>query len=182
MSAYVGGDSSAFDELSHRYAGMVIAFMRKGYVAQTDAEDLTQQVFLQLHRARRDFKPGALLRPWLMTIARNVKHDHWRRVLRRPLPQTLLEDPVGRPLAMEDTGELRDALERAVETLPESMRTVIRAFWFEDKSHTEIAASLGISRGAVKVRAHRAYAKLRQVLSDSGEMGNRDAGSDVEDS
>ena len=117
-----------------------------------------------------------------MTIARNVKHDHWRRVLRRPLPQTLLEDPVGRPLAMEDTGELRDALERAVETLPESMRAVIRAFWFEDKSHTEIAASLGISRGAVKVRAHRAYAKLRQVLSDSGEIRNRDTASGVGDS
>jgi len=182
MAAYVDGEVGAFDQLFGRYAGMVIAFMRKGYVAQADAEDLTQQVFLQLHRARRDFKPGALLRPWLMTIARNVKHDHWRRVLRRPLPQTLLEDPVGRPLAMEDTGELRDVLERAVESLPESMRAVIRAFWFEDRSHTEIAASLGISRGAVKVRAHRAYVRLRQVLSESGGLRNRDTGTDVEDS
>ena len=177
MAAYVGGDISAFDEIFRRYSGMVTGFMRKGYLSLADAEDLTQQVFLQLHRARRDFRPGALLRPWLMTIARNTKHDHWRRVLRRPLPQTLLEDPVGKPMQAGDGGELKEALERAVAQLPESMQRVIRAYWFEDRSHAEIAAKLGVSRGAVKVRAHRAYARLRELLTDLPR--NRDADGDV---
>jgi len=75
MAAYVGGDTSAFDEIFRRYSGMVIGFMRKGYLSLADAEDLMQQVFLQLHRARRDFRPGALLRTLLTELPRNRDAD-----------------------------------------------------------------------------------------------------------
>ncbi|MHC4954743.1 MAG: RNA polymerase sigma factor [Planctomycetota bacterium] len=183
MSAYVAGEAGAFEALFDRYAGILIAIMRRGYVAEADAEDLTQQVFLQLHRARNDFRPGALLRPWLMAIARNVKRDHWRKVLRHPPPKALMEDQFEYPGRAGDDIDLREALDRAVDSLPVTLRKVVRGYWFDHKSYAEISHDLGISKTAAKVRAHRAYLALRKVLAEQGlnpgTPGNRGAADDV---
>lgn len=168
MLAYVAGDDVAFEELFRRYHDLVRGHMRRGYLSEADVEDLTQQVFLQLHRARRDYRPDRPLRPWLMTIARNVKRDHLRREMRRPQPAELLDQHVGRPEPGVDRVALREALDEALRLLPASLRRILEAYWVEHLSHAEIARRHGISRAAAKVRVHRAYRALRRRLAEYG--------------
>lgn len=166
MRAYVAGDQDAFTELFSRFGGVVLGRMRRT-VGQSTARDLTQQTFLQFHRARRDFHDGSDVRPWLMMIARNVLRDHLRHAARRPGGMPLLDEPVAAS-APQDAAEARAAVLKAVDDLPESQRVVVRQHWLEHRSHAQIARDLGVSRGAVKVRAHRAYQTLRLVLDAQG--------------
>jgi RNA polymerase sigma-70 factor (ECF subfamily) len=170
MVAYAAGDGAAFDTLFDRYAGLVLGYMRRGYLSRTDAQDLAQQTFLQLHRARRDYKAGAPLRPWLMTIARNVKRDHFRKQSRRDVMAPLLED-LGRSDVRFERGDLRELLGRAIERLPKTLGIVVRARWLEERSYDEIGRELGISPGAAKVRAHRACRALRTILTSDNRPG-----------
>jgi RNA polymerase sigma factor (sigma-70 family) len=167
MTAYVGGDGAAFDELFRRYAPMLMRIMHRQMRVEDDRRELVQQTFLQLHRARNDFQQGRKLRPWLMTIAYNLKREYFRRRMRKP--ETPLEfEPA-------DTREHRDPLERkaavlrlraALAQLPEGQRDVIAMHWFEELSFPEVAKIIGLSVSAVKVRAHRGYKQLRKLLED----------------
>jgi len=176
MTAYVAGDERAFEELFRRHAGPILGLMRRGWVDRATAEDLVQQTFLQLHRARHDFRAGGAFRAWLFTIARNVRRDHLRRVLRRE-PTLDLE---GREPGRSDEGPARyaarEALGHALDRLPVTLRRVLELHYFEHLSFADVAASLGISRSAAKVRAHRAYRALRELLEPPEEV--QEAGCD----
>ena len=132
--------------------------------ASAAAQDLVQQTFLQVHRARRDFRPGSALRPWLYTIAANLRRESRRRAARRPeLPlaeQTSREPSVG-PAASTPAERL---VRRALQDLPDGQREVVVLHWYEGYTFREIAQIVGASQSAVKVRAHRAYERLRAVL------------------
>src|SRR5262245_36741090 len=84
MAAYVAGDQAAFNALFRNYAPVLKRFFVRQGKRQADAQDLVQQTFLHVHRARYEYRTGDALRPWLFTIARNVGHDHGRRQQRRP--------------------------------------------------------------------------------------------------
>ena len=84
MAAYVAGDQSAFSELFSRYGQMLVRLMSRHIRNQDDVHELVQQTFLQLHRARADFDQSRKLRPWLMTIAFNLKREYYRRRMRKP--------------------------------------------------------------------------------------------------
>ena len=152
MAQYVSGSDDAFRELFRLYAPLLLGYMRRGYLGEEDARDLVQQTFLQLHRARHDFRSGAALRPWLMTIARNVKRDHFRREQRRD-PVAPLLDELGRTDARFARAELREWIARCVDRLPAALACIVRGHWFEGRTYDAIARSLGISSGAAKVRA-----------------------------
>lgn len=167
MAAYVGGDRSAFAELFSRYGPRLQRLMQRDMSRAEDAHDLVQQTFLQLHRARNDFRVGAKLRPWLFTIALNLKRQHFRRLGRRPESSLDAEDggiepvaPRGNPEARVGDVQLRAALQK----LPDAQREVIVLHWFEGLSFREIATAVGASQSAVKVRAHRGYNKLRETM------------------
>jgi len=167
MAAYVAGDASAFDELFARYAPILLRVMRQQLHSQEEANDLVQQTFLQLHRARHDFRSDAKLRPWLFTIALNLKREHLRRLKRRPETELTL-DGHSDPKVRSDAGRLEAArtLQFALEKLHPSYREVIELHWFAQLSFSEIAELLGATVSAVKVRAHRGYAALREILQD----------------
>lgn len=170
MFAYVAGDTGAFDELFARYAPVLLRVMRHQLRSQEEANDLVQQTFLQLHRARHDFRADASLRPWLFTIALNLKREHLRRVKRRPESELTLDgrsDPKVRP----EAGRLEAArtLQFALEKLHPSQREVIELHWIAELSFSEIAELVGASVSAVKVRAHRGYSTLRELLEDGVE-------------
>src|SRR5512142_912477 len=78
MAAYVDGDQAAFRELFARHAPLLTRVVRAQLKSDEETRDLVQQVFLQLHRARRDYRKGDPLRPWLFTIAYNLCRDRWR--------------------------------------------------------------------------------------------------------
>lgn len=166
MAAYVAGDRGAFTVLFARYAPRLRRLVARDLARGGDADDLVQQAFLQMHRARRDFRPESRLRPWLFTIALNLKRQYFRRRGRRP-ESALPEDGSAEPVAPrgDPEGAVRDAqVRRALDALPESQREVIMLHWFEGLSFREIAPVVGASQPAVKVRAHRGYEKLREAL------------------
>ena len=169
MAAYVGGERAAFGELFARYGPRLVRLFSRDLGGRDEVHDLVQQTFLQLHRARRDFRVDAKLRPWLFTIALNLKRQHFRRLGRRgeaSLEDTNAAEPVaprGNPEA-----DVRDAqLRRALDRLPEAQREVIVLHWFEGLSFREIADAVGAGVSAVKVRAHRGYGRLRDLMADA---------------
>lgn len=168
MAAYATGDKSAFRELFDRYAPVVARVIRRGIARQDVARELVQETFLQVHRARADYDPSRPLRPWVTTVAMNVRRDYLRRIQRRPegaLADGREADPaaVGAdPLAAAEARSVREV----VAQLPDNQRVVIELHWFEGLSFSEVASVLGMNGSAVKVRAHRAYKRLRELLAD----------------
>lgn len=165
MASYVTAkDRSAFEALYRRHAPKLYAFFRRTVRSDHVAQDLTQQTFLHLHRARRDYRQGRPLRPWLYTIAVNVRRQHVRTRMRRPeAPIEAAAEPSTGPGVSTATDRL---VRRALEELPEGQREVVVLHWYQGLSFAEIAEAVGASRSAVKVRAHRAYNRLRELLKE----------------
>jgi len=162
----VDGERGAFEALFRRYAVRLNGYFLRTVGSESLAQDMVQQTFLHVHRARADFRQGAPFRPWLYAIAANVRREHFRKRYRRP--ETQLDPAVhGEPTTAPATSTRTDRLvRRALDALPESQREVVVLHWYEELSFAEIAELVGASRSAVKVRAHRAYNKLRQVLGE----------------
>lgn len=162
MEAAARGASDAIDALFERYADRLYGWLASS-VGPDAAEDLVQQTFLHVHRARHDFRPGARFRPWLYAIAANCRRQAARTRARRP--ESPLE-PTDHPGVAPDAlpPEAR-ALRAAMASLPDASREVLVLHWWQGLSMAEIAEALGSTTSAVKVRAHRAYEALRTTLS-----------------
>jgi RNA polymerase sigma-70 factor (ECF subfamily) len=168
MTAYIAGDKAAFRELFQRYAPLLQRAMARDLRSPEEANDLVQQTFLHLHRSRLDFEPGRKLKPWIFTIALNLKREYFRRSKRRH--ETSLEDdrvaePYEGPRGQERSDAARETA-LALSTLPAEHREVIELHWFAGLSFPEVAEAVGSTIAAVKVRAHRGYVALRARLGD----------------
>jgi RNA polymerase sigma-70 factor (ECF subfamily) len=171
MLAYARGDQAAFRELFSRYAPMLLRLMTRTVSRGADAQDLVQQTFLQLHRARGDFRADMRVRPWIMTIAMNLARDLLRRRGRRPEVE-VEEDALPAPSAIAsqqvESKDVGRRVREALAALPREQREVIELHWFEQLSFQEIAAIVGATSGAARVRAHRGYTTLRARLEGEG--------------
>jgi len=168
MAAYADGDHAAFRELFARNAPLLTRVVRSQVASDDECRDLVQQTFLQLHRARRDYRKGEPLRPWLLTIAYNLCRDRWRALgHRREIPIEDAPLPVESATASDLLQEHQRAaqLRAALAVLPSEQQRVIEMHWFAGLPLPEVAAALGVSLSAVKVRAHRAYERLRNNLA-----------------
>jgi RNA polymerase sigma factor (sigma-70 family) len=167
MARFCQGESTAFDALFQRYARPVQGYLHRLTGSQATAEDLVQLTFLSLVRARGRFQEGSRFKPWLYAIATNAARDFQRRGRR---PEELTPEgelPVGIPAETagpRDSG-LESAVQRALEQLPEGQRIPILLHRFEGMSFAEVADAMGLTESAVKVRAHRGYARLRELLA-----------------
>lgn len=167
FSAYVAGDVAAFQALFARYAPLLMRLMLRDVRRRQEAEELVQDTFLHLHRSARDFRPGARLRPWLMTIALNLKREHFRRKIRRPEAPLELDgrrDPPAASARVIERHDARRQIELALSSLPENQREVIVLHWFAGLSFPEISEIVGASLSAVKVRAHRGYKRMKSTI------------------
>jgi len=130
-----------------------------------DAEDLTEQTFLQAYRhferAQRESR-GRPLRPWLIRIAHNLAANYYRDRARKP--QTNLEDAGVLP-TLHDTEEVQHVL-TGVAKLPEDRRDALIMRFALDMDNREIARALGRTDGATKVLIHRAIKQLEEELAD----------------
>jgi RNA polymerase sigma-70 factor (ECF subfamily) len=164
MAAYAAGDKAAFRELFQRYAPVLMRLMLRDLRRPEDARDLLQQTFLQLHRARFDFVQGEPFRPWLFTIALNLKRQSFRQHRRRPeVPLEPPAEPLAPPLL--EQAETGQAVRWALSELSADCREVIELHWLGGLSFAEVGACLKISAVAAKVRAHRGYVRLRELLN-----------------
>ena len=168
MAAYAGGDAASFNELFERYAPLLVRMMRRKIASPEAADDLVQQTFLQVHRARADYDSSRPFRPWVWTIAMNLQREHFRRLGRKPETPLEREPPAssGRPGEALEQMERARRLRAAVDALPAGQREVIELHWFDELSFPEVAQVLGVRTSAVKVRAHRGYGTLRAALQD----------------
>ena len=176
MERYATGDDRALAELYRRGAGRVRGFLIRLSGDPVLAEDLTQETFVRIHRARGNFAAGAAALPWMFAIARNAFLDHARREnVRRNSSARLAPDPV----AAKDTQgdevlsgrEMLDIVRETLERLPMLQRDAFVLLRFEGLSVSEAAQILGATEAAVKVRAFRAYEALRAALESKGADG-----------
>lgn len=179
MDRYALGEDAAFDELYQRGAPRVRRFLLRLSGTAALADDLTQETFLRVHRARGSFGRGAAAVPWILAIARNVFRDHARRARARPVTTEASrtdDDGVQAQASPETRGdealagrEMLEIVRRTLATLPVLQREAFVLLRFEGLSVIEAAQVVGTTEGALKVRAFRAYEALRRALGDFAE-------------
>lgn len=166
------GDASAFEELYHRYCRRVYSLCLRLTGNVDDAEDLTQDVFLLVHRKLGSFRGDASFSTWLHRVAVNRALMHLRkssvRHERAEDRDELRKIAAARAREQEGLSPIdRIALWRAIRNLPRGYRTVLVLHDVEGYRHDEIAALLGISVGATKSQLHKARMKVRRSLCRS---------------
>lgn len=164
------GDEAAFLLLYERHRTAVFRFACRMLGSSTQAEDVTQECFLQVLRRPEAFRPDrASLRTYLCAIARHLAF----RLLRKRGQETALDDPPeekggpggGDPLGRVIEEEAAEAVRSAVEALPPLQREAVILFEYQEMSLADVAAVCDVDVGTVKSRLHRARERLRRTLA-----------------
>lgn len=172
------GDRAAFTELVDKYKQRVMNFVYQRLRDEAEAEDLAQNVFLQVYKSRARYKQTAKFSTWLFTIAHNLCLNELRRRSRHPaesLEETHTENEDQPPRQIEDKshvgapenvlrGELAQKIEEALRELPENQRSAILLCREEDLSYEQIAKILRCSLSATKSLIHRGRETLKEKL------------------
>jgi len=170
VTAAQDGDREAFDELVRiTYAeSYTLALRLTGN--EEDARDVVQEAYLRAFRGLRRFRGDARFSTWMYRITANCAATHLGKRTKHRHEQlddddSVLDDrPASDPQQQSDATELRARLTVALEALPDKLRQVVVLRDIYDLPHEAIAAELGISETAAKVRLHRARKKLREDL------------------
>jgi RNA polymerase sigma-70 factor (ECF subfamily) len=175
MARYCDGDAIAFRELYAAVSPRLYGYLVKMSRSRALADDLLQQTFLKVHRARAAYVRGADPLPWIYSIAHRTFIDDVRKGKRAKvnvgdgddLPE-IAADIRGDALDAKDDPrvdpELLASTLEALAELPEQQREAVVLTKLEGKSVAEAAEIAGTSVGAMKVRAHRGYEALRKLL------------------
>jgi len=181
------GSATAFEELVRRYQSRLVGILEHLVNNRDQAEDLAQDVFLRVYRARKTYTPGAKFATWLFTIANNLASSARRSKARRPEVNLAAYDtgPMGaRPLDVMlqassgqmparqlDKAEMRDIVRLALTALNERQRMAVLLNKFENMSYADIAETMQMSPQAIKSLLSRARVHLREVLEPYLETG-----------
>lgn len=166
MLAYQGGDALAFDYLYTVLAPGLLGYLQSLTRDRGRAEDLLQETFMQLHKARATYLHGRPVKPWVYAIARNVFLMQRRAATRRGRREVLADEELPEvpiPPEVESLAD-REMVRRALARLPDDRREVLVLHHIMGMSFKEVGAVLGISEGAAKVRAHRGVVQLREII------------------
>ena len=160
MERYVGGDPTAFDELFRRYEPRAFSYFLRRTGSPDRAQDLYQDLFLRIHRARDSYDSRRSFSPWFFQIAHRLLIDDQRRAYRSH--ELSLEDQHQDAIAAptRDVSQ-RDELEQLLKGLSAEERHVLVRAKGEGVSYAQIASQLGKSIDAVKQMASRAARRLR---------------------
>ena len=169
MLALKAGDENAFTELVDRHRDAVVNLAYRYLGNKTDAEDLAQEVFLKVHRARDRYEPAAKFTTWLYRVAANACLNEVRDRRRRPtFAAGTLEDPPAAdgasPVEEAERSELRERVRQALAELPERQRMALLLNKFHGLGYEEMADSLGMTVPAVKSLLVRARENVRQAI------------------
>jgi RNA polymerase sigma-70 factor (ECF subfamily) len=174
MTRIGAGDHEAFRQLVERHQHAVIGTVTKMLGNPSDAQDISQQVFLRIWRNAKRYRPEAKFTTYIFTITRNLVFNETRRRGRkkevssdareehsRHLPEDL---PDRQPDAQLLQAELQQTINAAIAALPETQRMAVVLWRYKQLSYEEIAAVLGLSGSAVKSLLFRARTSLREAL------------------
>jgi RNA polymerase sigma-70 factor (ECF subfamily) len=164
VAAARDGAPEAFAELHRRFA-RVVHGIALAHVAPADAEDVTQDVFVRVHRSLATLRDPVAFPAWICRVARSVAMDHARRTRRRPREAPL---PEGRaaPDAPESDTELRARVLHCLARMPEAYRETLFLRLAEGLAGPEIAERTGLTPESVRVNLCRGMAMLRPMLRE----------------
>jgi RNA polymerase sigma-70 factor, ECF subfamily len=191
LMVQVRGDVvGAFETLVERYQNRLVGILFHLVGNREEAEDLCQEVFFRIYKARKGYRPRAKFSTWLFTIANNLALNHLRRKGRNPsVPiggsatdsaavASVAQQLAGRegtPSAQMRQAELADLVREALAVLNEDQKLAVLLNKFEEMSYAEIADVMGRSPAAVKSLLARARNQLREQLEPYLLTGQRDA-------
>jgi RNA polymerase sigma-70 factor (ECF subfamily) len=178
VTAFLGGEERAFQELVERYQTRLLNFIYRTIGDRDRAEDLVQEVFIRVYRHLHRFDRSKKFSTWVYTIASNLAKNELRNRSRSPLVlfQTIQgsNDDEDRPVQFEDTTarpddmyrkrHLRELVEQTVAQLPEHHRQVFVLRELEGKSYEEIAEITDCNLGTVKSRLNRARTAFAAII------------------
>jgi RNA polymerase sigma-70 factor (ECF subfamily) len=174
MERYAQGDGSAFDLVYEAVAPRLEAYLRRHVRERSRIEDLIQQTFLQMHRARGTFMAGAEVLPWAFAIARRLMIDSARKGWREAPIADHVDELAAKMTSAASGQELLEAQEArarlslAYAGLSEPQRAAFDMVKSEGLSHAQAASILGTTVTGIKLRVHRAYLALRAAIGDPG--------------
>lgn len=169
-----GGDLDAFEELVRRYRNEVFAVSYHYLRNREDAWDNSQDVFIKAHRGLKRFRGESSFKTWILRITANRCKDHFKKRRLRTVAldaedgDRQVPSPALGPTGNLEAKELGQAIQRALDTLPEKHRTAFILREYEGLSYEEMAQRIGCSTGTVMSRLHHARKKLQKTLVSMG--------------
>jgi RNA polymerase sigma-70 factor (ECF subfamily) len=172
-------EPGAFEELVNLYQHRLVAVMHHLVGNAEEAEDLAQEVFLRVYRARHKYRPRAKFSTWLFTIANNLALNALRARQRKPVvplavrdsgplgprpAEQLVRDQAAQPMHRMQQQELAGIIRQAIQGLNERQRMAVILNKFEDMNYAEIAEVMELTTKAVKSLLSRARMNLRAAL------------------
>ncbi|TPG19391.1 RNA polymerase sigma factor [Pedococcus bigeumensis] len=154
-----------FSALFERTHVALLGYAVRRVADPADAADVVAETFLVAWRRLEDVPVGEQARPWLFGVARRVLANHYRGERRRVALADRLRDSLHEAVQPLEVREAT-AVERALDRLPDDDRELLRLLAWEELAREEIAVAMGLTRGAVRVRLHRARTKLKQAMED----------------
>ena len=172
------GDQEAFEALVSRYKKPLFMLIYHYVGDYHEAEDVLQQVWLQLYLSLATLRPKKQIKPWLFTVARNRSLDALRR---KRLPSFFevetgheegeavswdaIPDTSPAPEELAERRDLQQAIQRAIQALPHKYRSVVLLYYSDQLTFSEIGRALNMPDSTVKTRFYRARPLLRAVLT-----------------
>ena len=180
MLAYAGGDASAFDRLYHRHKGGVYRYLLRQCKSSAAADELFQDIWMNVIRVRATYQPTARFTTWLYTLAHNRLVDHWRANghvkqvstdddgddATRDAVEAIAGSRVDEPAVRAEAHALGARLRTALDALPAAQRDAFLLHQEGGLALADIATLTGVGIETVKSRLRYAMAKLRAELAD----------------
>ncbi len=178
MLSFQQGDEGAFTELVHRYQGRIVSLAFRYLASAADAEDLAQEVFLRVYRAREKYEPSAKFSTWVYRVTVNASLNYLRgRKVRRNINAEMpagsdeggggpdfADDRAPSPHGEAEKQELSEMLGEIVDDLPERQRIAILLNKYQGLSYQDTADAMEMSIPAVKSLLTRARVNIKDKL------------------
>jgi RNA polymerase sigma factor (sigma-70 family) len=165
MEAVKNGDLQQASVLFDRYNKRIFNFLARMTMDRQQAEDLAQNVFLRIIRYRTSYREGQKFQSWIYQIARNVFSDHYQAHKNKFagfVDVEQIRDAMSDTNETDDQDEKERLLQRSMAMLSEEQRELLVLTRFQHMKYEEVAAIMDTTVANIKVKVHRAIAKLRE--------------------
>jgi RNA polymerase sigma-70 factor, ECF subfamily len=165
------GDKTALKVLYLRHSTRIYRFVARLTGSDATADEVVNEVFLEVWRHADQFEGKSQLGTWLLSIARFKAISACRRRAEAPLDErvcALIEDPADNPASSMEKQQRRDILQRCMGTLTPSHRAVINLIYYQGKKIEEVAQCAGVPVATIKTRLHYARIRMAKRLAEAG--------------
>lgn len=165
IQSILNGNTSAFSYIVGAYQKKIRAFINKRCASSADSDDITQEIFIAIHKNLHQYKPEFPFSAWVFGIARNKANEHFRKVKRLPIPVAEADEaghtdtPQSRIFITEQTNQFWNEAKRL---LSEEQFTAIWLKYQQDLNVTEISKHMQITSSNAKIHLFRARKRLSQ--------------------